>query len=215
MMVMTEYLVAIGAVLAVLVFMFVAFKMSGSVDTADMTKQKASSAKPKPQISEKRKKKLAAKEREEAREQAELEAILEREISRNPGMSADTKTTQPKTLEENTKKNATQKKTAAVVVSTKKKDTPAEQRQEQQRDSNGFKPVLPNNRAPKKEKARPPPTDFEIDEEMEKKLAAFFNRSDRRNKGGFSTIASAVHNEPENRGSYVRIKEDFSTDSKW
>lgn len=205
-----DYLVAAGAAVVVLVLMTVVFKMAASGGEPPKVSQKTGTSKP--QISQKKKKKQAAKEREEAREQKEIEEILEREISRNPGLTADSKTVKPEVLETATKKMPKNSPSKKGAVASPPQKEPAPSKKAETKHDDGFKPVAAPSRAPKKEKARPPPSDFEIDEEMEKKLAAFFNRSDRRSRG-FSSIASP--NEPEHKGNYVRIKEDFSTDSKW
>lgn len=203
-----EYVIAAVVAVGVLLLMTIAFK---SISGGELPKvAEAKEAPRKPQVSQKMKKKLAAQQREEAREQEEMEAILAREISRNPGMSTDSKSMQPEVLEAVPKKVG---KGSQKAGSTQKRKEAVVERQDNRASDDGFKPVPVASRAPKKEKPRASaPSDFEIDEEMEKKLADFFRRSDRRSKG-FSGVSATQ--EPEAKGNYVRVTEDFSINSTW
>lgn len=203
-----EYIVAIAAAVIVPLLMMIVFKMIGSSGTPQPP-SKAPVAKT--VQSQKQKKKELAVKREAAREEAELKALLDREIARNPGMSSDTKKAQPKELIPVTQRRvATQHKATPPP-----KQNEQTERKETKPQDKGFKSVSAPMKTQKKEKIRAPTHEFQEDEEMERKLAAFFSRSDRRNRASFTNASTAVLAEPSVKESYVLIKGEFSSDTKW
>lgn len=218
-----EYLVALCTVFGMVILMFFAFRKAPTAPVLPKgeeirAKQSASASK--------KKKSAKTREAEKEKENKEVEAILQKELSRKVGLSIDASTTQPETIGE----VPGPKKRAAAQPKQNSNASPAPTKKQQHFDvsssfqntstssvEDGFKPVTSSQSRlqKKKEKPRTEPKEFEIDEEMEKKLAAFFSRSDRRNKAGLSLTTSAVQGDAEPRGSYVRVKEEFSIDSKW
>lgn len=221
-MIPLEYIGALSAVFGMLILLLFAFR---KVSSTPVTKKEAS--KPKSNATVVKKKKVnKTKNDEKSMENAEVEEILKKEISRSAGMSTDVFTPQPTTIGESQevrkRQTAQPKPIASSTSSGAKKQRNADASASFQGNNSstledGFKPVstVPSRTTKPKEKVRSPHADFEIDEEMEKKLAAFFSRSERRNKAGITLSAPGAPTDAEQRGSYARVKEDFSLQSKW
>lgn len=214
-----EFIAALCTVFGMFILMFFAFRKvpsSPALQKVETTKPRKSST---------TKKKKTSKAKGEKKENEEVEAILKKELARTVGISVDAPTTQPETIGE---AGGVKKRSTAQPKSIANPPPSAPKKQQNSEGSvslpshsasaadDGFKPVAASSRLPKKkEKPRTNSKEFEIDEEMERKLAAFFSRSDRRNKTGVSLSSSGVPVESEPRGSYALVKEEFSIDSKW
>lgn len=168
-----------------------------------------------PQLTQKQKKKRALQKQAEEREEAEMEELVAKEIARKTTLSVDTKSVQPEKLKGAAKgphsPTPSKKKSEAAVVKTSQTEVKASQQ------SDGFRSVGSPTRPPKKEKAARATGEFEEDEEMEKKLALFFSRfgKKRRNLSGVAVQATSEPQAQPQRGSYVRVKDDFSLQSSW